>query len=147
MSKLNKFIFAAFCLISATVCAAEKPAAPIKATVDKASVETGERIVYTLTINGEFDNPQIDVPKFTDFEVVARNQSQGYSLINGKGNINFTLIYGLSPTKPGTFTIEGAVLKTKTGTLKTDPIVITVTGKPLEEKSKITPYIEKGTDL
>ena len=147
MCKLNKFVLAALLICSLPAYPADNAPAPIKVTVDRRSLTTGERITYTLTVTGEFDNPQVDVPKFIDFAIISHNQSQGYSYVNGKGKINFNLTYELMPVKPGVFTINGATLKTRNSEFKTDSITITVTGKPLEEKSKIAPYIEKGTDI
>jgi hypothetical protein len=147
MYRLNRFIFAALLICSVPAYPADKTPVPIKVSVDKTSLATGERITYSLAITGEFDNPQVNIPEFTDFTIIAHNQSQGYSYINGKGNINFNLFYELTPAKPGVFVIKGATLKTKNEEFKTDPVTITVTGKPLEEKSKITSYAEKGTNI
>jgi len=138
---------AALLICSFPVYAANKQSVPITAAVDKRSIETGKRLVYTLTVSGEFNDPQVNVPEFTDFAIISHNQSQGYSYINGKGNISFNLIYELMATKPGVFTINGASLKTRDNEFKTSPITITVTGKPLEEKSRILPCVDKGIDI
>ena len=147
MYKLNKLFLAVLLICSFGAYAADKPVAPIAASIDKKLVEPGTHIVYTLTVIGAFDDPQVNVPEFTDFAIISHNQSQGYSYINGKGGINFNLIYEIMPLKPGVFTIKGATLKTRDTEFKTDPITITVTGKSLEEKSKILPYAEKGIDI
>jgi len=147
MCKLNKFLLGYFLFCSVSCYAATEGESIIKAAVDKTSVETGQRIIYTLTVMGKFDNPQLNVPEFTGFTIIGRNQSQGYSYVNGKENINFNLVYSIAPTKPGTITIKGATLKTKDSEYSTQPITINVTGKPLEAKEKIAHYIGKGTDI
>jgi len=147
MCKLNNFFLTALLVCSIPAYAADKTSIPIRAAVDRTTVTTGWHIVYTLTVTGEFDDPQVNVPEFIDFAVVAHNQSQSYFYLNGKGGINFNLTYELAPIKPGVFTINGATLKTKDGEFKADPITITVTGKPLEEKSRIAPNVEKGIDI
>jgi hypothetical protein len=119
----------------------------MEAKVDKNKVETGEIFTYTLKIEGDFSSPKLALPDFRDFKIVSQNQTKSYSFKDNKARLQFNLIYHLVVAHPGTFTIKEAILEDKERKFKSNSIVVEVSGKPLEDKKKLAPYIEQGTDI
>jgi hypothetical protein len=119
----------------------------VEAKVDKDKVNTGEVFTYTVKIRGEFENPELTLPKFKNFKIVSQSQSKSYSFKEGKVEIEFKLVYQLFAPNPGIFEIEEVIVKDKGRKYKSKSILIKVKGKPLKEKRKISPYIEKGINI
>ncbi|HIE35777.1 MAG TPA: hypothetical protein EYP89_00875 [Candidatus Omnitrophica bacterium] len=119
----------------------------IEAKVDKDKVETGEIFTYTVKIKGEFEDPKIVLPKFKNFKIISQNQTKSYSFKEGRIEVEFDLVYELIASKPGVFKIEEVIVKDKGKRYKSNSIIIQVEGRPLEEKKKILPYIEKGIEI
>lgn len=119
----------------------------IEAKVDKNSVQTGETFKYTLKIEGQFVSPKIQLPVFEDFTVVSTGQQRQYASKNNGTFLTLQANYSLLAINPGTFTIKGAAVIDGGKKIEAKPLVIEVTGKPLEKKSKIKPYTGKGVDL
>ena len=120
----------------------------IAVEVDKEKVETGEIFTYEVTVQGDLElSAQLKLPEFKNLRVVSQNQSRNYSIKGGvaKTTINFT--YHIFAPKPGVFTIKPVILETGENKYQSRSITIKASGKPLEEKKKILPYIEKGTIL
>jgi hypothetical protein len=145
VSKLiSLFFLLGFCLPPSGISEVN---AAIEAKVSKDRVTTGEVFTYTVKIEGEFFSPKLMLPEFKNFIIVSQNQAQNYSLKGNRTIMEFVLIYGLIAPKPGVFTIERLVLEDRGRRLETKAVRIEVTGRPLEDKRKIQPYLEKGTDI
>jgi len=120
---------------------------PIEATVDKPSVETGEIFTYTITVEGTFKTPKLILPDFKKVGIVAQSQSRRYITVNSKRRLQTIIRFSLFARKPGTLKLGPAALEEGRRRYKTKPVVIKITGKPLDEKQKISPYIESGIRL
>lgn len=142
-NKFKLLLLLLFIALSGTAFAQAR----LEAKVSKDKVATGE--IFTYTIKGEADSvsAKLILPDFENFVIVSQNQAQNYSLKNTKTVIEFVLVYGLLAPRPGSFLIKEAVLKDKGSEGRTKPINIEVSGKPLEDKRKIQPYLERGTDI
>ena len=118
----------------------------IEVEVDKTSVETGEVFTYTIKIEGIFHKPNLDLPDFENFKIVSQSQSKNYRQEKEGLKRIIVLKYFLFAPAAGSFTIDPSVLEDGDRKFKSKSITIKAKGKPLEEKRKIQPYIEKGTN-
>jgi len=119
----------------------------IEVDVNKTEVETGEVFIYKIKIEGMFSEPQLKLPEFKNFSVASQSQSKSYSFADNNLKLIFNLTYSLFAPEAGTFVIEPAIIEDKNTSHKSKSITIKVSGKPLAEKKKILPFIEKGTDI
>jgi len=120
----------------------------IEVKVDKKKVDTGEIFIYRIIVQGNLKSEaQLKLPEFKDLRIVSQSQSRNQSVKSGlrKTTINFT--YHIFAPKAGVYTIEPVTLESKDSKYQSRTITIKVKGKPLKEKMKILPYIEKGTSL
>lgn len=120
---------------------------PIDALADKKAAETGEIFIYTIKIEGYFNNPVLSIPEFKNLSVVSSLQSKSYSFYKGKQKTLMTLNFEIFAEKPGVYRIGPATLENENKTYKSRIITIKITGKPLKDKMKIQPYIENSTPL
>ena len=120
----------------------------IDVKVDKRKVETGEIFAYEIMVQGNLESPaQLKLPEFKGLKVISQSQSRNYSVKGGVITATLSFTYLLFAPKPGTYTIEPATLESKERKYQSRTITIKARGKPLKEKMKILPYIEKGTNL
>ena len=153
MSKLSKFIFIVLWLFSSGIFIDEAVSLGIgekmvSAKVDKRKIETGEIFTYAVTVQGNLElSAQLKLPDFKDLKVVSQRQSRNYTIKNGQAKTTITFTYHIFASKPGTYTIEPTTLENKENKYQSQKITIKVRGKPLKEKKKIQPYIDKGINL
>lgn len=97
------------------------------AVVDRTSVATGDPIKLTLTLTNAPMNSGITPPDMGGLVVVQGPYDQSsFSNVNGRMSSSVARVYVLQATQPGTFTIGAATARIGQGTIKTDPIRITV---------------------
>jgi hypothetical protein len=97
--------------------------ANVSAQVDRTTISIDETISLSIEVNGD-DNGDPDIaPLQRDFEILSRNQSNSYSLINGSIDSKSTWFLTLRPRHAGTLTIPALLA----GKKKTTPITIQVT--------------------
>lgn len=143
MLRLSSFLLLFSFILSAHSIAEE---AAIEAKVSKNTVTTGEVFTYTLKAEGSFSAPKLKLPSFDNFTIVSQGQEQRNS--RGEGlKLMVKITYYMFAANPGKFTINGASITDGNKRIETQPMTIEVTGKPLEEKSKIAPLIKKGIDI
>ena len=103
----------------------------ITLSTDSEIVQTDALFGFVLTAEGSFDS--IEEPDFSGFTVENRSQSQSnsISIINGKfeKKSSITYSYALRAEKAGVFEIGPASLKAKGKTIKSNKVVVTVTGQ------------------
>ena len=103
----------------------------ITLSTDSEIVQTDALFGFVLTAEGSFDS--IEEPDFSGFTVENRSQSQSnsISIINGKfeKKSSITYSYALRAEKAGVFEIGPASLKAKRKTIKSNKVVVTVTGQ------------------
>ena len=153
MSKLFKFVFIGFWIFSSGLFISE--AVPlgigekiVDAKVDKRKVKTGEIFTYEVIVQGNLElSAQLKLPEFKDLKVISQSQSRNYAIKSGQAKTTVTFTYHIFASKPGIYTIEPATLKSKENKYQSQKITIKVIGKPLKEKKKIQPYIDKGINL
>ena len=153
MSKLFKLAFVGLWFFSSGLFLGE--AAPlgigekiIDVKVDKKEVETGEIFTYEIIVQGNLESSaQLKLPEFKDFKVVSQSQFRNYSTKGGVAKITINFTYYIFAANPGVYTIEPVTLESGDNKYQSRAITIEATGKPLEKKKKILPYIGKGTNL
>jgi hypothetical protein len=115
--------------------------------ISKKRVETGEVFSYLITIEGEFNNPKIEMPALDNFKIISTKKTKSFSYQQNKLKANMKITYFLSCPEPGSFTIEPVKVSDDKQTYQSNSLKVTVTGDPLEKKKKIRPYIESGITL
>lgn len=104
-----------------------------EAQTERSSYGLNERIQLVFTINNEGDN--FEPPKFPSFKAegpfINRGNQTAITIVNGKvtqkREISTQVIYYLTPTKKGTFTIGAASIEYDGTVYKSAPIKITIT--------------------
>ncbi len=149
-SAISKKIFLYFVALSIITIAQPVNAqenGEMKATVNKVKVSTGEMFTYNIQIKGEFESPQLDIPKFENFAVVGQSQKRKYFSKKGNTEVNIEITYNLIAINPGTFILKSATLRDNGKKIEAKPITITVTGTSLKEKRKTPPGIRRAIDI
>lgn len=122
---IKKVVFAALILLPCFAFAQT-----ITLSTDSEIVQTDSLFGFVLMAEGAFDS--IEEPDFSGFTVENRSQSQSnsISIINGKfeKKSSITYSYALRAEKAGVFEIGPASLKAKGKTIKSNKVVVTVTG-------------------
>jgi len=126
---MKKIILGLIIFISISVSAQVK----FEAQMDRNTYGLNERIPLVFSINNEGDNFQ--PPKFNNFKAegpfINRGNQTSITIVNGKmtqkREISTQVIYYLTPTKKGTFTIGSASIEYDGTIYKSQPIKITVT--------------------
>ena len=104
-----------------------------EAQTERSSYGLNERIQLVFTINNEGDN--FEPPKFSGFKAegpfINKGNQTSITIVNGRVNqkreISTQVIYYLTPTKKGTFTIGAASIEYDGTVYKSAPIKITIT--------------------
>lgn len=104
-----------------------------EAQMDRDTYGINERIPLVFSINNEGDNFQ--PPKFPNFKAdgpfINKGNQTSITIVNGrmtqKREISTQVIYYLTPTKKGTFTIGSASIEFNGTVYKSQPIKITIT--------------------
>jgi hypothetical protein len=104
-----------------------------EAQTERSSYGLNERIQLVFSINNEGDN--FEPPKFSGFKAegpfINKGNQTSITIINGKvtqkREISTQVIYYLTPTKKGTFTIGSASIEFDETIYKSAPIKITIT--------------------
>ena len=104
-----------------------------EAQTERSSYGLNERIQLVFSINNEGDN--FEPPKFPSFKAegpfINRGNQTSITIVNGKvtqkREISTQVIYYLTPTKKGTFTIGSASIEYDGTVYKSAPIKITIT--------------------
>jgi hypothetical protein len=127
---MKKIILALFISILYTSAFAQ---VKFEAQTERSSYGLNERIQLVFSINNEGDN--FEPPKFPGFKAegpfINKGNQTSITVINGKvtqkREISTQVIYYLTPTKKGTFTIGAASIEYNETVYKSAPIKITVT--------------------
>jgi hypothetical protein len=104
-----------------------------EAQTERSSYGLNERIQLVFSINNEGDN--FEPPKFSGFKTegpfINKGNQTSITIVNGRVNqkreISTQVIYYLTPTKKGTFTIGAASIEYDGTVYKSAPIKITIT--------------------
>jgi len=111
-----RWLFVASLLLAAPAMAA------VSAHLDRQMIGEGESINLTIDISGDDSGEPETAALETDFEILSRNQSSSYSLINGSGHSSVIWQLMLRPRHAGTLRIPSL----KVGKAQTQPITLEV---------------------
>ncbi len=105
-----------------------------KATVDRNTLEVGDRLTVTYSIDSDGSN--FRPPKFSNLKLLmGPSQSQNVQIINGKVSRYFSFSYVLEAISPGKFTIPSAKITSNGKELTSNSVEITVL-KPSQAKQE-----------
>jgi hypothetical protein len=103
----------------------------ISAQVDRATVDVGDRLTLTITIEGDFAKAELQPFEFPKaLEVVAQSRASNVSLRLGDVKRSVSLVYVLRAQEAGTFQLGPFEAVHRGKPIVTDPIQIVV-NKPL----------------
>src|SRR3954466_3345693 len=118
--------------------AADKP--ELRQSVDRKEVGTEDTFRLTITITNPPDGSQLRLPATDDFETLTKQQSteMAYQMMGpGPGSVRrvqkWTLV--MRANKVGSLVVPPSELVTSAGTLKTDPVPMTVKKGHVEDKN------------
>lgn len=123
MAKIGKCSLMAmmlWCLSSVTALAGV-----LTGELDKPEGTIEDQFVYTLIIQGSFDD-EVNFPAIDGIEARAAGKSQNISIVNGKYSREVQVQFVLTPAKVGTFTIPALKLKVDGKDMQTLPLEMKV---------------------
>lgn len=140
MSMKNTLIALFICCLYFGVSYAETK---IRAEVDKASITTGQALLYRVTVTT--DEGAIGQPKFPEFKhffVLSRSQSSSVVFSQKGAQSVFVYTFALAPDSPGKFTIEPCRTESKGNKYESEQVEVEVLqGKAPSGKSVLEPRI------
>lgn len=119
----------------------------VSVEVSQNKLETGQVFSYLITIEGDFNDPELIMPGLDDFIIVSTKKSESFSYQKDNIKTKIKITYFLICPNPGTFKIEPVKIVDAGKTYQSDSFTIVATGDPLEKKKKLQPYIEGGTEI
>jgi len=129
-------------LLALLLCWGEALAA-VTAQVDRYNISVDETINLTIEVSGD-DSGEPDTSVLQgDFEILSRNQSSSYSLINGSMSSKSTWFLMLRPRHAGTLTIPAF----KLGNTATTAINIQVSKSPVRSSTSSAANSAPQSDL
>ncbi|MCF7870559.1 MAG: BatD family protein [Candidatus Omnitrophica bacterium] len=119
----------------------------VKVKVSQNKVETGEIFSYLVTIEGEFKDPEVQMPDLDNFRIISRKKTKNFSYQKDKIKAKLITTYFLLCPKPGVFTIKPVRVIDGNKVYKSSSVKISAKGESLEKKRQLQPYIETGTKI
>jgi hypothetical protein len=119
----------------------------VKIEVSKNKIETGEIFAYSITIEGEFKNPKVEIPNLDNFRIISTKKTKNFSYQKNKVKAILNITYFLLCPQPGSFTIKPVKVTEKNKTYESNSVDIIVKGEPLDKKEQLQPYIESGISI
>jgi len=103
-------------------------AAEVKALVDHQKIGEEDPLQLTIKVIGEGSQAVdfIDLPSLEGFDVASTSERTSISIVNGVTTSSKDFLFTLLPRKQGTFTIPAVSVDLGGGTLKTEPVQVTV---------------------
>ena len=98
----------------------------VSASVDQARVSFGESVAFTIMVTGTHGNPEPAIPPIEGLTFAGPSVSTSVSINNMTMNQSVTLVYQVTPTRPGEFTIPAIPVVVGGKTYTTEPIKLTV---------------------
>ena len=122
----------------------------IDVSTDRTSIIEGESFNLIVTISDIGKKPQINLPKFSDFNVISgpsQSQSTNIQIINGKmkKEIKTTLEWTLIPNKIGKLKIPEFMIVLGSKKYTSKPILINVTKQENQNQKNILQYFIEAT--
>jgi len=118
-------------MLVALLCCYGEALAAVTAQVDRYNINVDEVISLTIEVSGDDSGEPDTSALHRDFDILSRNQSSSYSLINGAMSSKSTWFLMLRPRHAGTLTIPAF----KLGNTATTAINIQVSKSPVRSSS------------
>jgi len=126
MSGLRKYSLILFLTLLIAGAAAQD--VRFSASVNKNVISDKDILVYTVTIEGVRDFPDVPPPESPDFVLISGpSQSSSIQIINGQMNASKTISWQIAPTRTGKLTINPVSIKYHGKTYSTEAVTVTVT--------------------
>lgn len=101
----------------------------VSASVSETTIYTGERVEFSVTVSGNFNN--VSRPNLSDFEgfrLLSNNPSTSrqFSMVNGQTSTSYSYTYYLIAREKGEYEIPSATINIDGNDFETDPISVTI---------------------
>jgi hypothetical protein len=114
-------------LIASLVCASPAFAeVSVTASVDQNRVAFGESVTFTILVKGAQSEAQPAIPRIDGLNFAGPSVSRQFSFGTGGNSSSMSLVYQLTPTHPGEFTIPAISVAVDSRGYQTEPIKLTV---------------------
>jgi hypothetical protein len=114
--------------IASLVCALPARAeVSVTASVDQNRVAFGESVAFTITVSGAQSGPQPAIPHIEGLTFAGPSINTSVSIVNGAISQSVSLVYQITPTRAGEFTIPAIAVAVAGKTYNTEPIKLTIT--------------------
>ncbi|MFO7653808.1 MAG: BatD family protein, partial [Candidatus Krumholzibacteriia bacterium] len=113
--------------IALLATAAPAMAITVRAETDRARIRAGERLVLTVTVEGDQAvDPRVDLPVLPGVQVHPQGRSQSFTMADGRVQASVSLSYLLEVTRESDFEIPALRVHLEGRAYSTQPIPITV---------------------
>jgi len=131
-------------LMMFTLCWSGYASAAVTAQVDRYHISIDETLNLSIEVSGHDSGDPDFAPLQADFEIISRNQSSSYSLMNGSMSSKSTWLLVLRPRHTGALRIPALLV----GKKKTTAIIIQVSQVAIrQQSSKAAPQGDLWIDM
>ncbi|OGX13172.1 MAG: hypothetical protein A3I71_07630 [Omnitrophica WOR_2 bacterium RIFCSPLOWO2_02_FULL_63_16] len=103
------------------------PDVQLSVQVDRTTVDVGEQLALTITVEGNVQQVELEPVEFPKaFRVVAQSRSTHLAMEAGQVKRSISLVYALTALEPGQFTLGPFEARRRGQSLLSDPLEITV---------------------
>jgi len=120
-------VLACFCAVVA------RADVSVTASVDRNRVAFGESLTFTITVEGTQNGAQPSIPAVDGLNFNGPSTQTSVSIVNGAMSQSLSLVYQVTPARPGEFTIPAIPVGVGDRTYQTKPIKLTVTQGQVQE--------------
>jgi hypothetical protein len=120
-------MMACFCAVAA------RADVSVTASVDRNRVAFGESLTFTIAIQGTQSSAQPSVPAVDGLNFSGPSTQTTVSIVNGAMSQSLNLVYQITPTRLGEFTIPAVPVIVASKTYQTEPIKLMVTQGRVQE--------------
>lgn len=100
----------------------------LSASVNRTVATDRDQLLFTVTVEGTEDFPEIPPPESPDFVIIAGpSMSSSIQIINGRYSATKQVTWQIAPTRTGNLTIPALKIKHRGKVYTTEPITITIT--------------------
>lgn len=112
----------------------------ISSAVNKNNITDKDVLLFTVTIEGVSDFPEIPPPESQDFVLISGpSQSSSIQIVNGQMTASKTVSWQIAPTRTGKLTINPTSVKYRGKTYSTEPVTVIVTTASTSQQQSSPP--------
>jgi hypothetical protein len=112
----------------------------LSASVNRTSATDRDPLLFTVSIEGTTDFPEIPPPESPDFVVISGpSMSTSIQIINGQYSATKQITWQIAPTRTGRLTIPAIQVKYRGKVYSTEPIVVNITATSTPAKPQTSP--------